>query len=213
MKPISFVFAASLALAGAFLLKAAPGPKTANPIATSSNLPPCCVTAEKPAGPVSGLSIYNLDASWTNDFGAAVKLKSLRGRPQVITMFFASCEYACPVLAHDMKRIEAALPEDLRGRIGFALISFDGERDTPAALAKYRHAHFLPENWSLFQGGEDGALELAALLGVKFKKDARGQYAHSNVITILNAEGEIVFQQNGLNVDPTSAAAALKKLF
>ncbi|MFO1488486.1 MAG: hypothetical protein U1F65_08410 [Verrucomicrobiota bacterium] len=41
--------------------------------------------------------------------------------------------------------------------------------------------------------------ELAALLGVNFRKDANGQFAHSNLITVLNAEGEIIFQQPGLN--------------
>jgi protein SCO1/2 len=44
-------------------------------------------------------------------------------------------------------------------------------------------------------------LELAALLNVKFKKDAQGQFLHSNVLTLLNAKGEIVSQQVGLNSD------------
>jgi hypothetical protein len=40
-----------------------------------------------------------------------------------------------------------------------------------------------------------------AALGVRYKQDARGQFAHSNVITILNAAGEIVHQQAGLSQD------------
>jgi protein SCO1/2 len=42
---------------------------------------------------------------------------------------------------------------------------------------------------------------LAALLNVKFKKDAQGQFLHSNVITLLNADGELVCQQLGLTAD------------
>ena len=40
-----------------------------------------------------------------------LKLTELRGRPQVVSMFFANCQFTCPVLVNDMKRIEAALPQ------------------------------------------------------------------------------------------------------
>jgi protein SCO1 len=80
------------------------------------------------------------------------------------------------------------------------LVSFDTERDTPAALHQYRLQHDLAaERWTLLHGSNDDVLELAALLGVKFKKDAQGQFMHSNVLTILNSQGEIAFQETGLN--------------
>jgi protein SCO1/2 len=47
------------------------------------------------------------------------------------------------------------------------------------------------------------------LLGVKFKQDARGQFAHSNLLTILNPDGEIVHQHAGLNGDISEAAKAV----
>jgi protein SCO1/2 len=147
-------------------------------------------------------SLYQLDSAWTNDAGAAVKLASLRGRPQVVAMFFANCAYACPLLVFQMQQIEAALPETLRDKVGFTLISFDTERDTPAALHSYRQGHALSNNrWTLLRGGPEDVLDVAALLNVKFKKDAQGQFLHSNVVTLLNAEGEIVCQQLGLNSD------------
>ena len=48
-------------------------------------------------------------------------------------------------------------------------------------------------------GEPNDVLELAALLGLKFNQDVNGQFAHSDVITILNAQGEIAHQQIGLN--------------
>ncbi len=47
------------------------------------------------------------------------------------------------------------------------------------------------------------------LLGVKCKADARGQFAHSNVLTVLNAEGEIVTQLAGLDADISETARTL----
>jgi hypothetical protein len=48
-------------------------------------------------------------------------------------------------------------------------------------------------------------------LGIKFKKDPQGQFAHSNVITILNPAGEIVRQLTGLNLDVALAIKAVRK--
>ena len=186
---------------------------TADLITLSSNKPACCQKELSATSPLSDRSLYQLDSSWTNDTSAALQLESLGGRPQVITMFFAKCEYACPLLVHDMKRLEAALPENMRSNVGFVLVSFDSERDTPAALAEYRRNHNVAAHWTLLRGAPDDVLELGALLGVKFKKDLRGQFAHSNVITVLDAKGEIVFQQIGLNRDPAPTTAALRKLF
>ena len=53
---------------------------------------------------------------------------------------------------------------------------------------------------------------MAALLGVKFKENAARQFAHSNIITILNAQGEIVHQQIGLNQDIQETIRLLQKL-
>jgi hypothetical protein len=47
----------------------------------------------------------------------------------------------------------------------------------------------------------DDVLELAALLRVKYKEEATGQFGHANLITVLNANGEIVHQFVGLGQD------------
>lgn len=171
-----------------------------------------CCEAPAPAAvaPLSARSLYQLDATWTNDAGAPVKLAALRGRPVVIAMFFASCEYACPVLTSDMQRMRALLPEAVRARAQFVLVSFDTARDTPAALKAYRERSALePESWTLLRGDANSVQELAMLLGVQFKQDARGQFAHSNLITVLNGEGEIVHRRAGLMGDVSEAAKAV----
>jgi protein SCO1/2 len=173
----------------------------------------CCVQLS-PTTPsqLTDNSLFHLDSTWTNDAARPVKLVSFQGRPHVVTMFFSSCAYACPILVHDMKRIEAALPENIRTNVGFVLISFDTDRDTPPVLADFRARHQLPANWTLLRGGTDDVLELAALLGIKFKKDARGDFAHSNVISLLDQNGEILLQQIGLNRDPAPVSSAVENL-
>lgn len=175
--------------------------------------PPCCRPA-LPAGPLTDTSLYQLDSQWTSDVGKVVKLGVLRGRPQVVGMFFTHCEYACPILVEDMRRIERALPEALRTRVDFLLVSFDSERDTPETLRAFREKRKLtPARWTLLRGREDDVRELAALLGINYQRDGRGQFAHTNVLHLLNAEGEVVAQQAGLNNDGRQIVAAIERLF
>ena len=174
----------------------------------------CCVPTVLPATTnFTDKSLYQTESKWTTDTGKRIKLGELKGKPQVVTMFFANCQYACPIIVNDMKRMEAALTANQCTNVGFTLVSFDAKRDTPAALAAYRLAHALPaDNWTLLQGEPDDVLELAALLGLQFKADANGQFAHSNVITILNAQGEIVHQEIGLNQDIKETVRILRQL-
>ncbi len=173
---------------------------------------PSCCDEIKPAAPLSARSLYQLDAKWTDDAGRTVSLTTWRGRPVVLAMFFASCEYACPVLVHDIQRLRERLyPED-RAHTQVVLVTFDTVRDTPAALKAFRNRLQLDAHWSLLTGADDAVRELAMLLGVKYKQDARGQFAHSNLFTVLNAEGEIAHQHAGLMGDISPAAKVVTQL-
>jgi protein SCO1/2 len=167
----------------------------------------CC--EEQAGAPFSKNSLYQADVAFTDDAGRAIKLGSLRGRPVVLTMFFASCGYACPLLVSDIEAIRAKVPAELRDRAALVLVSFDIVRDTPAALAAFRTQRGLDAQWTLLHGSADSVRELAALLGVKYQQTADGMFSHSNLITILNAQGEVVHQRTGLKGGLDEAADAL----
>lgn len=174
--------------------------------------PPCC-RETAPAAPLADKSLYQLESKWTSDVGKEIKLGVLRGRPQIVAMFFTTCEYACPIIVENMKSIEKAMPENLRDQVDFLLVSFDVERDTVEALKAYRAKKQLSTaRWTLLRGKDDDVRELAALLGINYQRDAKGQFSHSNVISVLNAEGEVSFQQTGLNKDARETVAAIEKM-
>ncbi len=210
--PMVFVFAGSVLLAGesaAPMSAAAPAPKKhACCDACCAEEKPDAVATATPAV-LPAKSLYQIDTTWTNDAGEAVTLASLRGHPVVLAMFFANCEYACPVLVSDMQRLRQQLPADVRESTRFVLVSFDPARDTPAALKAYRARSALDAGWTLLHGDSAAVQELAMLLGVKYKQDARGQFSHSNLITVLNREGEIAHQHAGLMGDVSEVAKAV----
>jgi protein SCO1/2 len=159
---------------------------------------------------LSGSSIYQLDSKWTDQNGKKVTLNDFSGKTLVLSMAYTSCKSACPILVSDMKRIEQALRVSLKGKVQFALFSFDSKNDTPANLRAYAKQHGLDlKEWTLLASDKEAVRQLAAALGIRYKQDSNGEYSHSNVVTVLNSAGEIAFQQIGLRADPKETIEAI----
>jgi protein SCO1 len=170
----------------------------------------CC--SEEKSGEYSDNSIYNLESNWRNQNGDKISLGNLKGKPVVLTLFYASCTYACPILINDMKKIESSLPKNKLNGYKFVLVSIDPERDTPENLIKTYKMNDLDSNkWTLLTGNKDDVMNLAALIGFKFKDDGKGGFSHSNLITLLNEKGEIVHQHIGLNQNVDDVLLVLNK--
>jgi protein SCO1/2 len=104
------------------------------------------------------------------------------------------------------------LPSGAAG-VRLALFSFDSVLDTPERLKRYADDHGLdPARWSLFHGDADAVRELAAALGVSYRPDGKGGFDHSTVISLLDADGNVVFQQRGTQATPHELLAKLKNL-
>jgi len=188
---------------------------TANKAADAPE-PPCCREG-LPPGKFSDKSLYSLDSMWTADVGKEVSLAALRGRPQVIALFFTNCQHSCPLIVRDMKAIEKALPINARDKVDFLLVSIDPQRDTPEALRAFRGKYRLPvEHWSLLRGSPGDVKKLADMVGFNYypgaNADSSQQFAHSLLITVLNPAGEIVYQQAGIGNPTDEAVAALLRL-
>ncbi len=152
--------------------------------------------------PGHDMSLYQLESIWSTQDDEEVKLKALRGRIRIVAMTYTSCEVACPRIVASMKKIQREVASD---HVGFVLVSIDPKRDTPATLQAYANKMDLDESdWTLLTSKSDNVLELAALLGVRYKAMPDGEYAHSNIISVLDKSGVLVYQQNGLGPDLTA---------
>ncbi|MGB8168252.1 MAG: SCO family protein [Chthoniobacteraceae bacterium] len=182
------------------------------PAPTLEPKPPCCREG-LPPGKYSENSIFTLDAKWTSDVGKEIRLDVLRGRPQVVALFFSNCQHSCPLIVADMKHIEKTLPAKARAKVDFLLVSIDPERDTPAALHAFREKYSLgTEHWTLLRGSADSVKRLAEMLGFRYFPGSSTQFAHSLLITGINGAGEIVYQQSGIGVDSRGMVSTLVRL-
>lgn len=158
-------------------------------------------------------SVYQLGSTWTNRRGEAVHLTELRDKPRLVAMVFTHCGYACPRIVQDLKTIVERLPEARRDAVGIVLVSIDPENDTPQMLRHFGERHELNETqWTLLRGEDEQVRALSAVLGVRYKQEADALFAHSNRITLLDADGEIVHRRDGLETSLDETVAAVRAL-
>jgi protein SCO1/2 len=156
-------------------------------------------------------SVYQLDSSWVEDSGHAMRLDALEGKMQLLALIYTTCEGICPVTVKSMQMFSRKLPADLGGQVRFLLVTVDPEHDTPAVLRDYRRAMKLDRRWKLLRGSAHDVRELAAVLGFNYEQIESGQFAHSNLVTVLDERGEIVHQQNDFSSDSGPTLEAIRR--
>lgn len=153
------------------------------------------------AGQVSGASLYQFHDMFTDQNGRQLMLHQLQGKYVVVAMFYATCTAICPRIAAEMLRLEKSLTRSQKQNTQFLLISFDPDRDNPGNLRKFAEKMHLTDSFLLVTGKPDGIREVAAALGVNYKKQADGEFAHSSLFSLLSPGGEILLQHAGLSID------------
>lgn len=148
-------------------------------------------------------SIYHIGSDWVNQNDQPVNIGSLAGKVQVLAFVYTYCEHSCPIVLGKLKAIERGLSQEQKRDVTFQLITLDPKKDTPAAMRQYMETKNLhPESWNMLNGQADDVLELAALVGVRYRPMSNGKdIAHSNMITVLDRQGRIHYQMKGLDAD------------
>ena len=140
-----------------------------------------------------GDSVYQLAVTLTDQNGHEQPMSARRGRPQLVTMFYSSCQMVCPMIIDGMRQTHAALDEALRERIDLLAISFDPQRDDVATLATYAAKRQLASPpWTLARADAAQVRQLSALLGLQYRQLPDGEFNHSSELILLDADGRIV---------------------
>jgi protein SCO1 len=190
------------------------------PPLSESTLPVRATTSERlltraqaPAMPDEGArapSIYDLEIRLTDQRAAKRSLSAFRGHPVLITMFYGGCPAACPLLTSDLKRIESQLPESVRSNVRVLMVSFDADRDTPAALSRLMSERGMDAaRWTLASARDDEARELAGVLDIKYRRLDNGEFFHSSAIVLLDAQGRPRARVDGIGGDLRVIVSAL----
>jgi protein SCO1 len=139
----------------------------------------------------------------TSQDGRPVALADFRGKVVALAFIYTGCPDICPMLTQKMVEVQDALGADFGAKVAFVSISLDPERDTPEVLKDY--AQFWgakPEGWSFLTGSLEAVRDVTRRYGVFFAKKEDGSVEHSQLTTLVDADGQERVQYLGARFDP-----------
>jgi protein SCO1/2 len=126
------------------------------------------VDARARAGELPGDSTYHLALSLVDQDARPFVYADGRGRARVVSMFYTSCKYVCPLIIDTLLKTERELAVGQRARLDVLLVSLDPDNDTPDALKRVADKrHLDTARWRLARADTIGVRRLAALLGIQ----------------------------------------------
>lgn len=180
------------------------------------------IAAAPPAGgariiatPLPPDSVYQLALPLTDQNGRQADWRTRRGQPQLVSMFYTSCQYICPLIVDSARAVDRQLTPLQRQRLGVLLISMDPERDDPAALKKVvEQRHLEATRWTLASPAPDRVRAAAGVLGIRYRQLEDGEFNHTSALVLLDAQGRIVArtERMGTRPDPEFVEAVRRSL-
>jgi protein SCO1/2 len=157
-------------------------------------------------------SVYQLDVPLTDQHGRTLRWPELRGTPVLASMFYSSCEMVCPMIFETLQLTLREAGADVRAHTRVAMISFDPVRDTVEKLRATAQAHKVDDQWVLARADEAVTRQIAAVLGVQYRRLASGEFNHSTSILLLDAQGRIAARSGQLGKADPALLQALRRV-
>ncbi len=161
---------------------------------------------------LSQVSLYEHPLQGKNQEAQKFDLASLQGKYVLLSFFYASCNYSCPLLLEALKKFDAQLNIHAKENSKIALISFDPKGDTPEKLKeKFLQNKLDALRWIFINLSENQLREITAILDVKYRR-MQDQINHSTVFIVLDPQGKIIAREEGLANAANNTANLLNKL-
>lgn len=158
--------------------------------------------AAEPAA-LPGDSVYQLQVQLSDQAGQRFAFAQRRGKPQLVSMFYTSCQFVCPRLVDTLRDTLKGVPGSGRDAVEVLLVTIDPARDDQAVLAQTARERHLSAQWTLARSDAEGTRRLAAVLGIQYRQLPSGDFNHSTVVLLLDAEGRVVARSSRLGTpDP-----------
>ncbi len=160
-------------------------------------------------------SVYQVDVAVTDQDGRNTRWSdaaSPSSGPRIVSMFYTHCDFVCPMLFEAIRNIELQLPPTQRQRLQVGLITLDPVRDDVVALKKTADQRGgEAARWRLYRTQPKDVRKLAGVLGVQFRQLKNGEFNHSTLIILLDAQGvELARTDNIAKLDANFVKAVLK---
>ena len=145
-----------------------------------------------------------------NQLGDTVSLYDNPGKIIVADFFFTSCRSICPILTHNMARLQQSFIKggDVRNKIDTSIVQFlsftvDPDRDSVPVLKNYAdHFGVQHDNWWMLTGSRDSIYRFAfeELKVDKFSEEpVSPDFVHTSRYVLLDKDRVVRGYYNGLD--------------
>ena len=127
--------------------------------------------------------------------------KLIKDKITLMAMVYTHCPDICPMTTHNMQLVQRRLPDDLKDKVRFVVISFDPNRDTPAVLKKFAEIRDITfDNWTFLTGDNQNTKEVMLKFDVKAipadsSYDENGELSyriiHTDRISLIDQDGRL----------------------
>lgn len=164
----------------------------------------CVALPAAAEAPLPGGSLYRIDAPLSDQDGHAFTLAARRGQPLLVSMFYNSCQFVCPMLIDTVRMTADSLPARERAGLSTLLITFDPARDDVKVLKAVAAQRGLdPAHWTLARTDAASVRKIAAALDIQYRLLTDGEYNHTTVLVLLDRDGSVVGRSKKMGaVDP-----------
>jgi protein SCO1/2 len=132
----------------------------------------------------------------TDHTGNTVQLADFCGEVVLVTGFFASCGYTCPMLLSDLQNSVAVLTPEQLDDLRIAVITLDPKNDTPEVLASIATARGFSSPPFHLLTGEPSAVEkiLDDFAFPRSRASNTGTIDHSKLFILLDRDGRVAYR-------------------
>jgi protein SCO1/2 len=148
-------------------------------------------------GPQTDSSFHQIpNFSFVNQNGDTITQEDYLGNVYVANFIFTTCPTICPVMTHQMRRIQqktATLP-GFKGNFKILSHTVNPQYDTPEILLEYStNMEADLSNWDFVTGHKDSIYAMAPYYFVNAMEDslAEGGFLHSEFFVIVDKQGRI----------------------
>lgn len=155
----------------------------------------------------SSAALFDEPWRWRDDHGEAVTLSKWKGAPQIVSMFYATCNFRCPLTVAKLKRVESAFARRSLP-VHFLLVTLDPRSDTPEKMRAFRRAQGLSDaTWDLLAGDDHETKAFSHLLGVR-PSYGDTHIDHDVKVGVVDPSGVLVRTLDGWHFDDDAVVAA-----
>ena len=135
--------------------------------------------------------------------GHPFDLRSLKGRPVIVSFIYTTCPDVCPLITFNLRQLQRELSPPERHSPFFVSVTTDPEVDEPLVLRTYAERFRIDfANWVFLTGGREQLASVWKEFGVNVERKARGLVNHTTLTALLDGDAVMRFAYHGSAPDP-----------